>query len=60
MPFLFRQETVERQQEITWRREGSGIGKGPRDRNRTLVTVSTVTLYVNALNHEAIDANLRT
>ncbi len=41
--------TVERRQESTGRREGSGIGKGPRDVNRTRVAVSAVALCVNAL-----------
>ncbi len=37
-----------RQESIGWR-EGGGISKGPRDGNRTWVTVSTVVLYVGAL-----------
>ncbi len=33
----------------SWWREGSGIGKGPRDGNQTRVAASTVALYVGAL-----------
>ncbi len=32
-----------------WDERGSGIGKGPRDGNRTWVAVSAVALYVKAL-----------
>ncbi len=41
--------TVENRQEIIGRREGSGIGTGPRDGNRTWVAMSNVELYVGAL-----------
>lgn len=47
IPFIDR--TVERQQKSTGWREGSGICKGPRDRNRTRVTMSAVVLYVDTL-----------
>ncbi len=30
-------------------RDGSGISKGPRDRNQTQVAASTITLYIGTL-----------
>ncbi len=49
MPFHW-DRTVERRQEITGRREGSVMCKRPSDVNRSRVAVSTVALYVYALN----------
>lgn len=47
MPFIDR--TVGRQQKSTGRRDGSRIGKGPRDGNQTWVAVTTTALYVGTL-----------
>ncbi len=43
------QESREQTEKNIWWREGSGFGKGPRNSNRTLVTMSTFALCVCAL-----------
>ncbi len=51
--------SVESGQESTGWREASGIGKGPRDGNRTRDTASTVALAIcRRTNHEAIGADM--
>ncbi len=47
--FLLDRKVESRQESIGWR-EGGGIGRGPRDRNRTRVAVGTAVLYFGALS----------
>ncbi len=52
--------TVERRQESTGKREGSGSCKGPWDGNRTWVALSVVVLYADTLTTRLLTQTLIT